>query len=270
MVTRYIHKAIIRLATVVLAVLTAGCELIPEADRLIAVSLPVEDNGRSHVLIEFTGFRCVNCPTAAEEAETLRAAYGDRLIVVAMHPASNPFTQGKYDYTCEEADIYYNYLGGLATTPFPTGNIDFLPNGNSYLSDFSDWPTLLAAEMNKPPNVSLSVQAVHEAGQLTVRTTYAAQAEQVCRLALWLVQDSVQGAQALPDGSVSTAYIHRHMLRSAIGDPWGDPLMAQPVPAEQQTSLPYTLEDNKHNYSIVAVLLDENKQIINARQTPVQ
>ena len=251
--------------------LSAGCELIGENDRLIAMTLPGDTTGRGHVLIEFTGFRCVNCPKASQQAEALSQTYGDNLIVVAMHPASNPFTQGaaKYDYTCPEADVYYQYLGGVATTPFPTGNIDFLSDGHSYLSDYSDWPTLLVDEIGKPQQVRLNVQAEYEAGKLSVRTTCSANLQQDCRLILWLVQDSVRGAQALPDGSVTTEYIHRHMLRGAIGDPWGEAVTLQTTPTEQVTTVPLTLEDQRY-YRIIAILINADKQIINVKQTTIQ
>ena len=70
---------------------------------------------------KYTGPKCVNCPTAAEEAHSLLTEYPDNLVVVAMHPADNHFTQtGKpeYDYTCPEANDYYRYFGGTAVTPF--------------------------------------------------------------------------------------------------------------------------------------------------------
>jgi len=48
----------------VILLVCAGCEVIQESDRLIPFER--ETGGtRKHVLIEFTGFRCVNCPSAA-------------------------------------------------------------------------------------------------------------------------------------------------------------------------------------------------------------
>lgn len=260
------------LAVVALAVISVGCEVISEGDRLIAIPLPVDTTGRSHVLIEFTGFRCVNCPKAAAVAEELHHTYGEQLIIVAMHPASNPFTQGaaKYDYTCDEADEYYRYLGGNATTPFPTGNIDFQRTERGFMSDYTDWPTLLASAMAAPTQVHLSVQATYADDTLTVRTTTMAELQSEYRLIIWLVEDSVQGAQALPDGSADTQYIHRHILRQAIGDPWGELVTARPFPDEQVTTAPLPVEAERRHYSVVAILMDENKQIINAKQTTIQ
>ena len=99
-----------------------GCEVIKEEDRLIPVEPTPQDStstGRRHVLLEYTGFRCVNCPSASELAQTLEHTYAGRLYLVSLHPASNPFTQGaaKYDYTCPEADSIYQWKGVEAVPP---------------------------------------------------------------------------------------------------------------------------------------------------------
>ena len=72
-----------------LALLLAGCQVIPEDQQLLP--LPNAQPVSNALLIEFTGFLCVNCPTAAEEARHLHEAYPDNLVVVAMHPADNLF-----------------------------------------------------------------------------------------------------------------------------------------------------------------------------------
>ena len=167
-----------------------SCEVIPEDERLIPVV--TESSGqRTHVLLEFTGFRCVNCPTAAETALNLQALYGERLTVVALHPASNPFTQGKYDYTCPAADSIYQWMGGDATTPFPTGNLDMQPYEGSWFVNMSEWATMVYQAMSDTvvPNLDAA------------------------ELSYWLVEDSIQGVQAMPDGTVNMEYYHRHVLR---------------------------------------------------------
>ena len=73
--------------------LLTSCETIPEGERLIEIPLPEDTTGGANLLIEYTGFRCVNCPKASEAAQALKEMYGERLLVVSMHPESNPFTQ---------------------------------------------------------------------------------------------------------------------------------------------------------------------------------
>ena len=212
--------------------LLCACEVIDEADRLIPVQ-PDTNGNRTHVLIEFTGFRCVNCPTAAEQANELKELYKEHLIIVSLHPASNPFTQGKYDYTCPAADSIYRLMGGTATTPFPTGNIDFRQKDDRWFFDHLEWPAQVSQAMADslcPPLSSLT----------DYRTSY------------WLVEDSVLGVQAMPDGSVNTEYYHRHVLRAVFEEP--------------QITLPDYC--NPEHCTVVKMIIDTNDQhIVNAYET---
>lgn len=174
---------------VLAALCLAGCELIPDEERYKPVDS--RTGTRCHVLLEFTGFRCVNCPAASELAQNLQQTYEGQLYVVALHPASNPFTQGKYDYTCPAADSIYQWMGGNASTPFPAGNIDMMPYNGEWFANTNQWPTMVYEAMKETeiPNPD------------QLKTSY------------WLVEDSVLGVQAMPDGSVNDHYYHRHVLR---------------------------------------------------------
>lgn len=271
--SRRLSAASVLLSVLCLCVLN-GCEVISEGERLIPVPQPAITDGRNHVLIEFTGFRCVNCPKAAEAADELSRTYGDRLITVAMHPATNPFTRGaeQYDYTCTAADTYYLHLGGLATTPFPAGNIDLQTETDGSMIDYPLWATWVAEQMEQTGMVQLTADAAlqPETRQLTVRAHCYAMQQMSLQLATWLVEDSVAGAQALPDGSVDTQYYHRHMLRGTIGDEWGENVIAQLQPDEYVVTgkLPEGC-DPKHCYAVV-VAMDDNKTIINALQLRIE
>ena len=174
---------------VLAALCLAGCELIPDEERYKPVDS--RTGTRCHVLLEFTGFRCVNCPAASELAQRLQQTYEGQLYVVALHPASNPFTQGKYDYTCPAADSIYQWMGGDASTPFPAGNIDMMPYEGEWFANTNQWPTMVYEAMQETeiPNPD------------QLKTSY------------WLVEDSVLGVQAMPDGTVNDHYYHRHVLR---------------------------------------------------------
>ena len=119
---------------ILFVLLLTGCDVIPKDEQLIP--LDTKQGTRRHVLIEYTGFRCVNCPTAAEMAQELADMYKEQLYVVSLHPASNPFTQGKYDYTSPAADSIYRWMGGDASTPFPTGNIDMKRYGGECSTEY--------------------------------------------------------------------------------------------------------------------------------------
>ena len=211
-------------------VLFCACEVISEDERLIPVDGP--SGTRRHVLLEFTGFRCVNCPTAAELAATLQAAYPDQLYVVSLHPASNPFTQGAYDYTCPAADSIYRFLGGTASTPFPTGNINLSEHDGDRLADMNEWSSWLYEQ---------------------VRAEQKTYPEQDLQRSYWLVEDSVPGVQAMPDGSVNMQYYHRHLLRGI----W-----------ESQDEITVSDEYNADRLYVLTIYMDKNdKHIVNAYET---
>ena len=167
---------------ILFVLLLTGCDVIPKDEQLIP--LDTKQGTRRHVLIEYTGFRCVNCPTAAEMAQELADVYKEQLYVVSLHPASNPFTQGKYDYTCPA-----------------TGNIDMKRYGGEWFIYPNEWATAVYAAMKDSivpmPDANLNVS-------------------------YWLIEDSVKGVQAMPDNSVNMEYYHRHVLRAVANDEYFD------------------------------------------------
>ena len=78
-----------------MSMLLAACEVIPDGQREEVLFTPVDPTAikRTSLLIEYSGWQCVNCPTAAEEAHRLKEQYGENLVVVVMHPESNPNTR---------------------------------------------------------------------------------------------------------------------------------------------------------------------------------
>lgn len=253
-----------------LALLATGCEVIKENDRLIPVDVDA-GSGRRHVLIEYTGFRCVNCPTAAAQAQSLSDLYGEQLIVVSLHPASNPFTQGLYDYTCPAADTVYQFMGGTPSTPFPTGNIDMAKNGTTYFSDPAEWGAILHTAMNDSAAPMLSLEAkIDTLTQRIDATAYIIAGEGAgMRLAVWLIEDSVKGVQAMPDGSVNSNYIHRHMLRThAFDSPWGEKIQMGNILVQRHIHLTLPEACNAKQCHVLALLIDTNdKHILQAYET---
>lgn len=255
-----------KLFVYILAVLTfAGCEVIREEDRLIPVE--TRTGVRRHVLLEFTGFRCVNCPTAAELAQSLEQTYEGQLYTVSLHPASNPFTQGAYDYTCPAADSVYQWMGGTATTPFPAGNVNMRPFEDESFADMSLWATMVYDAMQDtlaPYIRCVSAVADTTQQQANVLIAYAPSVE--ANMACWLIEDSVAGVQAMPDGTVNTHYYHRHVLRAAWAHPFGEPINSQA--SEMHISIAIPEGCNPRHCSVIAMLLDKNDfHILNAHET---
>lgn len=273
--------------SMVLAVgLLAACEVIRPGARDEVIFTPTDPSAviRTSLLIEYSGWRCMNCPIAAEEAHRLKEQYGEQLIVVVMHPESNPNTRytnnkGKVDesvkqYICPEADSIYVKMGGTATTEFPRGNVNMVKDKtNGYFYQWQEWATQVsqAYATPKPMLLALEVQGytnsrdIWMAIDITNLDTKATDAT----LQVWVTEDSVMGKQYMPDGTQNKNYAHNHLLRASITPVWGDivPINAHTT---QQVVYEYTLPEKvvKEKCNIVA-LVSVNGEVVQATEKKI-
>ena len=265
--------------TMVLAVgLLSACEVIEPGDRNKVIFTPTDPSAikRTSLLVEYSGWQCVNCPTAAEEAHRLKELYGEELVVVVMHPESNPNTRHnnkpQLNYTCPEADSIYIMMGGTNTTPFPTGNVNMVKDATSgYFNDYDKWGTLISQAYAAPKPMLLKAEAtaidtniVFVAVDITNLDTQAVDAT----LQVWLTEDSVIGSQKKPEGTDKN-YAHNHLMRASISPLWGETL---PIEAHmtQQVVYEYTLPEKvkKENCNIVA-LVSVNSEVVQATEAKI-
>jgi hypothetical protein len=270
------------------AMLTA-CEVIPEDERDFEVFIPKDTTTndstqttpvivkRSSLLIEYSGWMCVNCPTAAEVAHQLKEQYGEQLVVVVMHPESNPNTRHNnkpaLNYTCPEADSIYIMMGGTSTTAFPTGNINlFKHDTKSYFTDYSMWGKYISQAYSNPKPVIINQEVKGTADSkdinivvdITNHDTKAIEAT----LQVWLTEDSVMGSQKKPEGTDKN-YAHNHLLRASITPIWGDKISMN-AHMTQQVVYEYTLPEKvvKENCNIVAIV-SVNGEVVQASEKKI-
>lgn len=266
-------------SALLLTMLLVACEVIPAGEREEVIFTPTAPDAvkRSSLLIEYSGWQCVNCPTAAEEAHRLKELYGEDLVVVVMHPESNPNTRHNnkpaLNYTCPEADSIYIMMGGTNTTPFPTGNVNMVQDvSKGYFQDFDKWGTLISQAYASPKPILLSQEVrgsadsrdIWMAMDITNLDTKVIEAT----LQVWLTEDSVMGSQKKPEGTDKN-YAHNHLMRASITPMWGEVL---PIDAHmtQQVVYEYTLPDKvvKENCNIVAIV-SVNGEVVQAKETRI-
>ena len=266
--------------SMVLAVgLLSACEVIPENDRITEVFTPTDPSAikRTSVLIEYSGWQCVNCPTAAEEAHHLKEQYGENLVVVVMHPERNPNTRHnnkpQLNYTCPEADSLYIMMGGTNTTPFPTGNVNMVKDATKgYFNDYDKWATLVSQAYStpKPVIIGQEVKGTTDSKDITITIdiTNAGSEMMDVTLQVWLTEDNVIGSQKKPEGTDKN-YAHNHLMRASVSPIWGDAVQIEAQQTEQIT-YHYTLPENvvKENCNIVA-LVSVNGEVVQAKETKV-
>ena len=263
----------------VLGSFLTACEVIPSGQRDKVIFTPSDSTAikRTSLLIEYSGWQCVNCPTAAEEAHRLKELYGEELVVVVMHPESKPNTRHNnkpaLDYTCPEADSIYMMMGGTNTTPFPTGNVNMLKdNVEGYFCDYNKWGTLVSQAYANPKPVILSQEAycidtnvVFVAVDITNLDSLMMDAT----LQVWLTEDSVIGSQYQPDGKADKNYVHNHLLRASISPIWGESVSIL-TKQTHQVVYEYTLPEKvkKENCNIVA-LVSVDGEVVQANETKI-
>lgn len=268
----------------VLLLLFSACEVIPGDERDQVIFTPTDSSAvkRTSLLIEYSGWKCINCPTAAEEAHRLKEQYGEQLVVVVMHPESNPNTgytssSGKVDesvkrYICPEADSIYLMMGGTKETPFPTGNVNMVKNEtDGYFNKWENWATLVSQAYSTPRPILMNqeVNGIADSKEITVTVditnvdTKALEAT----LQVWLTEDSIIGKQqGAPDPK---NYVHNHLMRASISPIWGNVV---PIEAHmtQQIVYEYTLPENvvKENCNIVSIVSIKG-EVVQAKETKI-
>ena len=205
------------LSSVLLVTTLVACDPVDEADRLIYVK-PV--SASRNVLIEdFTGQRCVNCPTATLEIERLMAQYGgDTVIAVGIH--SGPFAKSvkgvPYSLYTAEGDEYFNYW---KVESQPKGVVDRLGT-----SDYPSWGTIVRDELSKTAPLVLQVNVSCDVNfrQMTVTAIcQGTDGNTQGKLQLWVIEDGITAFQYMPDGSTNREYVHNHVFRASVNGTWG-------------------------------------------------
>ncbi len=204
--------------------LLAACDNVTLDERLTYVEPP--EVGRAVLIEDYTGQYCVNCPRATEEIERLVEQYGDSVVIaVAIH--SGPFSKEKDGsptplYT--EVGNQYFVRWGLSAQPI--GLVDRLYGPMAF--SYTDWGAGVNYEIGFKAPVSLSMLPSFDNetrnSKVEVQTIGLDSARVSGKLQVWLVEDSIDSFQYMPDGSMNPHYNHMHVFRASINDPWGDEL----------------------------------------------
>lgn len=241
-----------KIIPLILCVLSlASCSNISEDERLIYVE-PATVN--KAVLIEdFTGQRCINCPTAHEEIAKMQEQYGkENVIAVSIH--SGPlavYSNGRITgLRTQLGDDYYDYWNVEAE---PTGLI----NRKGGVASLDKWQTAVYEELQEKSDLKLALSTEALQGNINIGLM-ASVAEPVNgKLQLWVVEDSIAAPQMMPDGTINMEYMHQHVLRSAVNGDWGTDINWQS--GEQELSFTTPIEDGwiAENLSVIAFVYDD-------------
>ena len=254
--------------TIIAVLALASCDNVPEDERLIDVPMP--EVQRTILIEDFTGQRCVNCPTASAEIEKIKAEYGeDKVIAVSIHagPFSRSILGKRYALATDEGDAYYEVSGADHQ---PIGMVN-----RRGLTDYPQWATAVYEQIQITTPVSMELTALldEEAGTLEVSTSLLSVADVAgAKLQLWLVEDGVVAFQMLPDGSTDNQYVHHHVLRAALNGTWGEEVdLTTGVPSSSVSTFrlaDYSNVTDVHNLVVVAFVYNGAGVLQVAEATP--
>lgn len=253
-----------------LAALLGSCDPVGEEDRLIYVP-PAEVN-RSVLIEDFTGQRCINCPTATEEIEKLRAEYGeDAVIPVAIH--SGPFghrttmTSARLPLCTETGDEYYKHWN---ITSQPGVKI----NRGEPVYSINQYATEVRKALAQKTPLDLTLVPQYDPTTRTVAIAVEAMASEDLsgKLQVWVTENNIVESQMMPDGTQNTEYRHQHVFRtSATADIYGaDIALAEGI--AKTISYQVTLDEawKADDISIVAFVSNDAQGVLQVVQTPLK
>ena len=201
--------------------LLAACDKVTPDERLTYVEPP--EVGRAVLIEDYTGQYCVNCPRATEEIERLVEQYGDSVVIaVAIH--SGPFSKFKGEPSPLYTEVGDQYFAKWNLSSQPVGLVDRL--FGSMPLNFTDWGGGVNYELAYKAPVSLMTTTSFDdemrTASIQVQTVGLDSACVSGKLQVWLIEDSIDSFQSMPDGSMQEHYNHMHVFRASVNDPWGD------------------------------------------------
>lgn len=218
-----IKNLFLGVATAAMAMAAASCSNIDEGDRLIYVK-PAEV-GRAILIEDFTGQRCIYCPTGTEIINGIVDTYGeDNVIAVGIHSgplgfAGNSKTVGLMTDTGNEYYTRWDKENKMGQ-PWVIFNRKTSPD-----SHYNNWAAMVGTIISEKANLSVKIANAYDAATRTLTTTVGADGVNGTvngKLQVWIVEDGVKALQMMPDGKPNKEYIHNHVFRAAVNGTWGE------------------------------------------------
>lgn len=254
-----IKNLFLGVATAAMAMAAASCSNIDEGDRLIYVK-PAEV-GRAILIEDFTGQKCINCPTGTEIINSIVDTYGeDNVIAVGIHSgplgfAGNSKTVGLMTDTGNEYYTRWDKENKMGQ-PWVIFNRKTSPD-----SHYNNWAAMVGTIISEKANLSVKIANAYDAATRTLTTTVGADGVNGTvngKLQVWIVEDGVKALQMMPDGKSNKEYIHNHVFRAAVNGTWGEDVTVkegETTTKQYQYVLPETW--NADNIAVVAFVYND-------------
>ena len=182
----------------------------------------VEPTGKTVLIKDFTGARCVNCPAAAEYAHNLQHQLGeDHIFIMSVHAGFLAQPMGGFpDFLTDEGTEWYN---NHDANPLFTVDYVSLTEGNTLNEAQIDAPVAAALLEEQSFEIRVTPQFDEASRQLNVVVNAYAldNLDGQFYITACLVEDHIVGWQIIP-GGVDREYDFRNVLRGTLNGAYGD------------------------------------------------
>ena len=182
----------------------------------------VEPTGKTVLIKDFTGARCVNCPAAAEYAHNLQHQLGeDHIFIMSVHAGFLAQPLGGFpDFLTDEGTEWYN---NHDSNPLFAIDHVALTEGNTLNETQIDAPVAAALLEEQTFEIRVAPRYDEATRQLEVEVNAYALEDMDGQfyITACLVEDHIVGWQTTPSG-VDREYDFRNVFRGTINGAYGD------------------------------------------------
>ncbi len=250
-----------------------ACDTIGEDERKQEYTGSISSE-RKVLLEDYTGVRCVNCPSAAAEIERLQEFYGDALVVVGVYPQRPTGLTTPWNATRDQdlrTDVAQTWADAFSIEQFPNGTVN-----RQEVIAYTEWGGAIAEVISDGINyVDLSVSAslpTDTSVSVSVSGSFVEdyEADGTIHLITMILEDSIVVPQQVP-GRIDPGYVHNHVLRTVLGSAWGDqvaseaPTRGTTFRANYTGTLDPVWRRNKLSV-VVAVVNNSSREVIQVAQ----
>lgn len=224
------------------------------------------------LLVEFTGYRCGQCPPAAELAHKYKEENNGKVILMSVHSGgfAKPLTAHFVDFQNADADLLYN-ICSATNNPAAAVNFKKFAGGSTIVTDFtkSNLDPKISDILKEDANISINLKLTKNNNiiNLEVKSKYlVASGNSNENLVVYVVEDSIVSWQL--DYRIDTnnswldEYEHNSVLRSSLNGVVGESLASGLIAKDTEfiKSFIYSADVSKVNLNkirFIACVIDK-------------
>jgi len=213
----------------VLVFLAQSCDKIDAPYKKPGTSIDCEVGNQNVLIEDYTGHRCVNCPSAAVTAHEIQEVCEERVVIVAVHAGyfAVPKETGDYtyDFRTDAGTEWNNFLGIVSN---PSGTVNRIEEDGKYVLSPGQWAGKTASLLaqNSPVNIEITNTFENNTLNTTIKANFVDNLEGDYKLIVCITEDNIIKAQKNTDHNIGEVpdildYKHMHVLRTTVNGNWG-------------------------------------------------